>query len=183
MKKTVGISLTWGAIAAAIGIGIDLLRRYVVAEAYNGLRQVLAIASLVITIVLVYKTIKTYRSRLNEDTFTSLQAFGSGALMTIVYALLMALYLVVLSQCIDKDMIAKHKAKQIALIEQSDISAQEQIQKIENIEDAGLFAIVVGNFLQNMIFPLMAALFCAALMQKRPAPIVNNNIENTKKEE
>ena len=88
-----------------------------------------------------------------------------------------------MSQCIDKDMIAKHKAKQIALIEQSDISAQEQIQKIENIEDAGLFAIVVGNFLQNMIFPLMAALFCAALMQKRPAPIVNNNIENTKKEE
>lgn len=42
MKKTVSISLTWGAVAAAIGIGIDLLRRYVVAEAYNGLRQVMA---------------------------------------------------------------------------------------------------------------------------------------------
>ncbi|MDD3281419.1 MAG: DUF4199 domain-containing protein [Bacteroidales bacterium] len=153
-KNLASVSLRWGSLIAAVQILSHLLLIYVFVNTQLTIKQAVEIATLLITLFLIYLAIHDYKQRCQEDkTFTLLQAFVAALFACLVFALLFTIYFFILIQCIDPDFLHN---KIIAA------------QKIQNNAPAITPISYLTNYINSyLIFQLTAALFMAAVMQRK----------------
>ena len=168
MKNIFSISLVWGGIATLIAVVIDVILKFSNAHLYSIGRYGLYFLTISILGICIYLAIKKYRDiRFKNKSFLLFQGFSVGALTSLVYALFFSMYLFILSQTLLPDMFEKYKKQQIIAIENSSISeAEKQIQMV-SINDMTNGSILIGDFIQRLIFPLTLSLFIAIFMQRK----------------
>ena len=87
--------------------------------------------------------------------------------MILCYGIIFSLYFIVLSQCVDKQLVDRYKHQQITKIEQSSHLQSDKDAAIASLKNATLASLLLGNFLQMMIFPFTIALFLSVGMQRK----------------
>lgn len=156
--------------------------RYVLTTEQSVIRNILGIITLIIIIVCIFNAIKEYKIKRNPQLqFLFLQGLGAGFWTTLCYCCLFTLYLIILSQCIDKDIFDNYKKKQIATITQSNLSENDKLIKIKKIKDVNTVVLIGSNFIQSFVFPFMATLFITVFMKQSTSS--KEQLTNNKKDE
>lgn len=160
--------LKWGIIAAIVAILTDVAGKYALSEAGQGVKYTLILFTLVAIVMCIYAAIREYRSKRAEaSVFTFTDGLKVSALVVLCYGVVFSLYFVVLTQCVDTQLISRYKQQQIQQIEQSSKPVAYKEQAILGLQNATLVSLLVGNFLQSMIFPFTVALFLSVGMQRK----------------
>lgn len=175
--------LKWGTIAAIVAILTDVAGKYTLCEAGRGVKYALVLFTLVAIVACIYAGIREYRGKKAEaSVFTFTDGLKVSALVVLCYGVVFSLYFVVLTQCVDTQLISRYKQQQIQQIEQSSKSVADREQAILGIQNATLVSLLVGNFLQSMIFPFTVALFLSVGMQRKK-PVTEHNMDNKDNQE
>lgn len=177
------IILKWGIIAAVIAILTDVAGKYALSKSPQGVKYTLILVTFVAVVACIYAAIREYRSKkADTSVFTFTDGLSASALVVLCYGVVFSLYFVVLSQCIDTQLIDRYKQQQIQQIEQSSKPVADKEQAILSLQNSTLVSLLVGNFLQSMIFPFTVALFLSVGMQRKK-PVTANNTDNKDNQE
>lgn len=168
MKNRISISLLYGAFASMIAIAIDMVLKFTKAHLFAASRYGLYFLTITLLGICIYFAIKKYRkANFDGKVFLLQHGVSIGVLTSLFYAVCFSLYLFILSQTVMPDMFEKYKEQQIALIENSTVNETEKNTQIISIRNMSNEGILLGDFIQRLIFPLTLSLFIAIFMQQK----------------
>lgn len=164
-------NLTNGLIFALIGIVYSLVM-YFLDLSFN---KVQGWIFLVIQIIILYFLIKSYRDNYKFGYLTYGQALGTGMIIFLYYAVIMAIFTYILYAVIDPDLADK----QLAFAEEEMLkrglpeAAVEAGMKVqEKIMRPGILAPI--SIFGSMIQGLIMSLIVAAFVRKEGNPLIDN---------
>ncbi|MBP5412692.1 MAG: DUF4199 domain-containing protein [Bacteroidales bacterium] len=161
------IAFKWGALAAGAAMVINIIDKYCIHGGPEWTERLFVPVTLVEIVVCIYFGIKEYRSKKQTEEFLFSDGISVSSLMILCYGIIFSLYFIVLSQCVDKQLVDRYKHQQITKIEQSSHLQSDKDAAIASLKNATLASLLLGNFLQMMIFPFTIALFLSVGMQRK----------------
>lgn len=156
-KDLVSISLRWGGIIAVVQILSHFLLVYAFSNMSDIVKQVTEIITLLVTLYLLYCSIRDYRQKHTESPqFTLLQGFVVALFSCLIFVGFFTFYFLILTSFIDPNFIDKKN-----VMDHTIETMQNNGQGITRISYLSKY---VNSYL---IFQLTAALFMAAIMQRK----------------
>lgn len=168
-KELVSISLRWGGIIAVVQILSHVLLVYAFSNMSLIVKQGTEILTLLVTLYLIYCAIRDYRQRHTASPqFTLLQGFVVALFSCLIFVGFFTFYFLILTSFIDPNFISHYN-----VIEHTIETLQNNGQLVTRIS-------YLSNYINSyLIFQLTAALFMAALMQrKEKINASNDKVEN-----
>ncbi len=157
----------WGIIAAIVNGVAHAVSNYIVTD-NQILKNGLEIGSLLFSFFCIYKAVKEYRSACDKrEPFLFLQGLKAGIGTVLVFCTLFLIYSAILYNFADTDFLDNYKAKQSEFVRNSERTSQEKEKSLQMIDELTLSSFVLTNFIRSAVFPVMAALFIAASMQRK----------------
>ncbi|MBO4581003.1 MAG: DUF4199 domain-containing protein [Bacteroidales bacterium] len=169
------IALKWGAIAAVTAMLTDIVNKYCMHGKPEWTEHLFILITFIVIVACIYFAIREYRRKKQAEEFLFSDGISVSAVMILCYGIFFSMYFIVLSQCVDKQLIDRYKEQQIIKIEQSNQIQSGKDAAVASLKEATMVSLLVGNFLQMMIFPFTIALFLSVGMQRRNKQIQQEN--------
>jgi Protein of unknown function (DUF4199) len=172
VKKTV---LTFGLISGVISSSLMVCFIPFYNRIGNDRALILGYTSIVLSFLLVYFGIRSYRDNVGDGHISFAKGFAVGICITVISCLFYVGTWEVLSRTVFQDFMDKYSAAMIAKAQASGKSAQEVQAKIDEIQR---MKVIYANPLYRMLmtfiepFPigLLITLISAAVLRKKPRP-------------
>jgi len=172
VKKTV---LTFGLISGVISSSLMVCFIPFYNRIGNDRALILGYTSIVLSFLLVYFGIRSYRDNVGDGHISFAKGFGVGICITLISCLFYVGTWEVLSRTVFQDFMDKYSAAMIAKAQASGKSAQEVQAKIDEIQQMKVnYANPVYRMLMTFIEPfpigLLITLISAAVLRKKVRP-------------
>lgn len=172
MKKTV---LTFGLISGVISSSLMVCFIPFYNRIGNDRALILGYTSIVLSFLLVYFGIRSYRDNVGDGHISFAKGFAVGICITLISCLFYVGTWEVLSRTVFQDFMDKYSAAMIAKAQASGKSAQEVQAKIDEIQQMKVnYANPVYRMLMTFIEPfpigLLITLISAAVLRKKARP-------------
>ena len=172
MKKTV---LTFGLISGVISSSLMVCFIPFYNRIGNDTALILGYTSIVLSFLLVFYGIRSYRDNVADGHISFAKAFGVGICITLISCVFYVATWEVLSRTVFTDFMDKYSAAMIAKAQASGASAQVVQAKIDEIQRMKVnYANPVYRMLMTFIEPfpvgLLITLISAAVLRKKARP-------------
>ena len=172
MKKTV---LTFGLISGVISSALMVCFIPFYNRIGNDRALILGYTSIVLSFLLVYFGIRSYRDNVGDGHISFAKGFAVGICITLISCLFYVGTWEVLSHTVFQDFMDKYSAAMIAKAQASGKSAQEVQAKIDEIQRMKVnYANPIYRMLMTFIEPfpigLLITLISAAVLRKKARP-------------
>jgi len=172
VKKTV---LTFGLISGVISSSLMVCFIPFYNRIGNDRALILGYTSIVLSFLLVYFGIRSYRDNVGDGHISFAKGFAVGICITLISCLFYVGTWEVLSRTVFQDFMDKYSAAMIAKAQASGKSAQEVQAKIDEIQQMKVnYANPVYRMLMTFIEPfpigLLITLISAAVLRKKARP-------------
>lgn len=172
MKKTV---ITFGLISGAISSGLMLCTTTLLDRIGFDKGYIIGYTSIVLSFLLVYFGIRSYRDNVSDGHVTFGKAFGVGICITLISCVFYVVTWEILYHTVFSDFMDKYSAYMISKAQASGASAQVLQSKMDEIQQ---MKVVYANPLYNVLytfiepFPvgLLITLISAAVLKRKARP-------------
>ena len=172
MKKTI---LTFGLISGAISSSLMICTIPFFKQIGNDKALILGYTSIVLSFLLVFYGIRSYRDNVADGHISFAKAFGVGICITLISCVFYVGTWEILSRTVFTDFMDKYSAAMIAKAQASGASAQVVQAKIDEIQRMKVnYANPIYRMLMTFIEPfpvgLLITLISAAVLRKKARP-------------
>jgi uncharacterized protein DUF4199 len=172
VKKTV---LTFGLISGVISSALMVCFIPFYDRIGNDRALILGYTSIVLSFLLVYFGIRSYRDNVADGQISFAKGFGIGICITLISCVFYVATWEVLERTVFTDFMEKYSATMIAKAQASGESAQVVQEKIEKIQQmkvmyANPFYNVLYTFIEPFPVGLVITLISAAVLRKKTRP-------------
>ena len=172
MKKTV---ITFGLISGVISSSLMVCFIPFYHRIGNDTALILGYTSIVLSFLLVYFGIRSYRDNVGDGQITFAKAFGVGICITLISCVFYVATWEVLERTVFPDFMDQYSATMIAKAQASGASAQVVQAKIDEMQRmkvmyANPFYNVLYTFIEPFPVGLVITLISAAVLRKKARP-------------
>ena len=165
-------NLTNGLILGLIGIVYYLIMYFFDLT----LNQVQGYVFLVITIVVLFFLIKSYRDNYLHGQMTYGQAVGAGMVIFLYYSIISAVFIYILYAVIDPGLIDKQLAMAEEMMQKRGLP-QEAMDAAMNVQQKMVKPGIIAplSVLQNMLYGLIMSLIIGIFVKKEGNPLIDSD--------
>ncbi len=165
-------NLTNGLILGLIGIVYFLIMYFFDLT----LNQVQGYVFLVITIVVLFFLIKSYRDNYLHGQMTYGQAVGAGMVIFLYYSIISAVFIYILYAVIDPGLIDKQLAMAEEMMQKRGLP-QEAMDAAMNVQQKMVKPGIIAplSVLQNMLYGLIMSLIIGIFVKKEGNPLIDSD--------
>jgi hypothetical protein len=174
MEQNVNVwkaNLTNGLILALVGIVYSLVMYFLDLT----LNKVQGYVFLVITLVILYFLLKSYRDNFKHGLITYGESVGAGVIISLYYALIMAVFTYILYTIIDPGLITKQLAQAEEAMRAkgnlTDAEIETAMKFTEKIMKPGMMAII-GIFF-GMVWATIISMLVSIFIKKEGNPLID----------
>ena len=174
------ILLTFGLIGGAITvIHFFLLGTLWIADPDNpnwDMAEIMGYATMILALSTVFFGVKAYRDKQRNGYISFKDAFLNGLIIVLIASVIYVIGWMFYYPNFMPDFVDQYKAQQIALIQESGLTAEEISQKIEEINQqmdtySQPMVMIVFTFLEIFPVGLIIALITAFILKKKTAAV------------